>query len=247
MATGSQVPWTDPGGPPCCCDDLCFTDLTQPDATLSPDTYQAIASEDYTALLAGGSFTFGLSSSITSVDIDGSGSQTISLSNQAMQSVSAVSDSLPCYNQLANVTPFTVSMNDDGVSFTTTSNVRFTYALGTHTDGTKRISLASVKDVNGNGLAYIYAAPGLMTFFPTSITFIEASNLYDIPAAAGCLYATTSLPRAGVTASASLTIGGNTYSTLFMRGYICYGAQNFTETSVTGSFSLQVVFTPSAP
>ena len=241
------VPWTDPGGTSCCCDNSCFTNLTQPDATRSPDTYQAIASEDYTALLAGGSFRFSLSSSITSTDIDGSGSQTISVSDQSMQSVLSVSASLPCYNQLANVTPFTVSMNDGGANFETTANVRFTYALGTHSDGTKQISLASVKDLNGNGLAYIYAAPGLMTFFPTTITFIEANNSYDMPAAAGCLYAATTLRRAGVAASASLTIGGNTYSTLFMRGYICYGAQNFIQTGVSGSFSLQVTFTPSAP
>lgn len=58
------VPWTDPGGTPCCCAEDCFIDLPHPEEPYVENDYVSIDEATYVAIYAGGAWTANLSGTL---------------------------------------------------------------------------------------------------------------------------------------------------------------------------------------
>lgn len=249
MATGSQVPWTDPGGTPCCCDS-CPTNDEGPDANVSPGTYIDIAALDYENLIfaaaANNLFTLDISVNLQGISNDGLGfieNATANYTGVALQTRSAVAASRPCYNQLTTVEPLLAThttTNPDGTSgiVTRAIGVNLTYALAT-INGQTKISLANAQDASGNGINDYTINIGSTVGFdlPINTYLVVASSGYELP-----------LPVAsGVAVSFNLVTGLNTYAAGGNVRAIYYYDPGYFDGTVTGSISATLRFALPAP
>lgn len=251
MATGNVVPWTDPGGPPCCCDS-CPTNEDGPDEVHSPSTFQNIEESDYAALIAGGTFTLDAFINIEGISSNGAlftpaifETATANVASVPLQTRSTVSESLPCYNQLIPTSQlFTTNFTDYGGVFDPPPppeqmalGLNFTYALAS-VNGTKRISLANARNSQGAGsndyVVSIGSTVGLDLPDFTRVIVSDPSYASPFPLATG------------VTATVELIMPQATYSANTRVVYF-YATGGVTLVSLTGSISIAVTYSPLPP
>ena len=241
-----KVPWTTPGGTPCCCDP-CPTTEDGPDATYSPGTWSNIIEADYNALLAEGTFTLDLSLSLEGTSSDGLGFVENAVANHVdipLVTREAVLGSQPCYNQLipddVTINSTHTITNPDG----TVSNpvlrpiiVNFTYALAI-VGGTPRLSLANAKNSAGAGqdryTAIIGSIVGIDLPLQTLITVSDPEYTDPLP------------ETNSVIASVSLVMPNATYSADNVVR-VLYQYESGFDGSVSGTFNMTVRYSPSAP
>lgn len=250
MATGTQVPWTDPGGTPCCCDS-CPTNEDGPDAIHSPNTYQNIQEADYASLIAGGTFTLDVAINVEGTSSEGAlftppfvETATANLTNVPLQTRSAVSGSLPCYNQLVPTTQLFTSNQLVGGGLIPPPppdqkalGINFTYALAT-VSGTKRISLANAQNSQAAGENLYVAEITSLGFDLPDLTRLTVSD----PAFVNPLPLAT-----GISATVQLVMPQATYSASSLARVVYFYAFGLTPVSLTGSISVIVHYSPSAP
>lgn len=257
MASGTQVPWTDPGGTPCCCDS-CPTTEDGPDETYSPGTWSNISEGDYNALLAGGTFTLDASINIVCVSSDGAQfsppieeTAIANLTGIALETRQSVLGSGPCYNQLIPTEPiFTTNTTDYGPLFNPPPppeqrplGINFTYALAI-VEGTRRISLANAQNSLGQG-------------FNSYVAEVQSTIGLDLPDFTRVVVADPSLNNpsgpqytesTGVSATVELVMPEATYSaSSIARVFYVYFFPGITAQTLTGSISVVVRYSPSAP
>lgn len=254
MATGTQVPWTTPGGTPCCCEEGCPTNEDGPDATYSPGTFQSIAPSDYASLLAGGTFFLDVA-----VSLEGRGfplldiveTATASHSGIALVSKPEIAASRPCYNQLApesalSVEYITTILGDVRPATYQNMEVEATYALAT-IEGETKISFANAKSPQGTGsserLIKIFGTSG--ADLPSAVLVTVTNPSYSEPPPPGIVtYETAS----SVTTNVTFVLPSATYSpSSLIRVIYFYDPIALDIAEFSGSISMNVTFSPSAP
>jgi len=271
MATGTQVPWTTPGGTPCCCEENCFTDFAnEPKPIYAENSYTDIASEDYSALYAGGTYAADVLINIVAAR-DNTNAVNV-FTDTETHTASAVnlpltqtSNDGPCYLQLTNesLSVAVTRVNRSGTfNSTYTTSVNFVRSLGTATG--RKISLASVQGPSSlQTITNLVLLDGVQDSVFSILILLRAGNMTDTVAyscAGGGAY-TPNLPA--TTATVSLIVGGNTYSAVGAVLHPCFQTSGHYDqvingatlssfgfqlsASITGFVSLAVTFTPSAP
>jgi hypothetical protein len=99
MATGTQVPWTDPGGTPCCCVscyDVAAADFPFPSET--QNKWQNIDASDYAAILAGGGYSASINVSVANTGVNFPEEQTVNASNVSLLPLETANSN--CYLRL---------------------------------------------------------------------------------------------------------------------------------------------------
>jgi len=266
MATGTQVPWTDPGGTPCCCEDECYTDLAnQPKPVFVENTYVDISSADYSALYAGGTYAANVSIDVTSMRQSTGGVPMTVHNNTSRHQCSennvaltpVVTDNNPCYLRLSSSVVITNTDVSRSSSLTVTysTDLLFARSLGTQA-GARKISLASVWESSEASTIFgmVNLSSPVAALFPGGSVFpiglrLRTGNM-DGTVPYLCqptsVSVTPNLPNA--TSSVSLLVGQNSYGVssflhpcFFTPGHyeqVILG-QNLTGTTLTGqTFSL---------
>lgn len=242
------VPWTYPGGPPCCCD-ACPADDLGPDPIYSPGTFDNIGEDDYAALLAGGSLSMDLSFDLSGSDTAFTGEDTWSgsFTNEPLNYRTEVQTDAPCYQQAtqANTLFYTVTTRA-ATGFPTITHsvelpsINFTYALAT-IDSQRKLSLANAKSPSGAG--------GNVRI----VELVNAIGGFDMPNA---LHLTVSNPLEPIPqfwevesrpiASLQFVLPNSVYVPSQFKLLVLFD-EFAVSPAYDGSISMAVTFTPSAP
>jgi len=240
MATGAQVPWTDPGGEPCCCQDACYTDFAnEPLSPYSDDSWAAISSTDYASMLAGGTYS-------TAINIDVTGSNLTLSERHIVDNVTVsldLSESLAsnCYQRHGGSVEVTRTISSSPNNFDYTADILFARSLGT-SNGNPHLSLATV-------------CPPPSTFPASTFASITLSGLSALTFGVGVFahvgdftsFVTGLCRDAQIFCESSLIVGASTY---VATGTTIACFQTLTSMSFithTGTMSFVTTFTPSAP
>lgn len=272
MATATQVPWTDPGGTPCCCQDACFTDFAnEPRPVYADGSFVAISEEAYAALYAGGTYAATLNLSVQG-NRDNVGGNPLSVATAtelhsfsgAVNPVALDIVDSPCYEKYAASVTIARDVVNRDVQFSSpyTASLQFSRSLGTQA-GQRYLSLATVNGPSAaSSIGGFLTMPSASSAFPQNIVMRSGNMTNTVPYS--CQGNATYTPNlSNVASSASLLVAGQTYSAPQVVAHPCFStAGHFDQVingsalisfgfslfgSVAGSFSLQLSFTPAAP
>jgi len=244
MATGTQVPWTDPGGTPCCCAAECYTSFaTDPGGnTLAQGQWQQISEIDYVTLLAGGSYSGTVVANITGTNQLNSPSgpvtrvETQTANETQLMSVVRSAEG-GCFVQVESLENMTVAASRDGGFSTTYSDYKFRAirTLGTQS-GLRYLNLSSVRSDGVWDPQMVFIRAFLVGSFSGQYSFL--GNVADLP-----LFSNSQLTTA--VATIAIVVNGNTYSQsgIFVQ-VNSFGQQ---DNIMSGGATLTVALTPSAP
>lgn len=236
MATATQVPWTTPGQPPCCCVDPCFVNITGPEFNYASGYWHALGESDYASLLATGSLQLQVSLLVTStLDLPFFNLSTVAWSKTQTQEIKQASAATtatlfndptnqPCHQKYEGAVTLQTtikppSFEPPGDTVTSTQqNVEFTFTLS-ESSGSRLINLASIQaPVVGNGAP----TPEIRLSGAATNTSYLGLDMYvgnvnnSVAATGGAICnggGLAYLPTvSGVTVTKNLTINGVTYS-----------------------------------
>lgn len=252
MATGTQVPFTDPGSTKCCCGKDCFTDLSnQYSAPYTTGRWVDISQAHFDAFLAGGTWKANISGSLSGWTITTSPVRnqvdiaTINASNVALSSVASDSwmgglptNDAPCFDTLRS-SLFNVARSCSGYTFNPspdTIQTELNIAIGFGSDNSFSPVKRKIQVMMLDVLAFQYRAQN-------SFYTLQCGNLSSI---------TNSLPYRSQsatppTATLAVKIGSTTYPAVTVYVKRKFGLSSTTLNYITGSISVELVFTPSAP
>lgn len=233
------IPWTDPGGTPCCCNE-CYSNLeTEPLLPYSENTWLSIGGSDYTSLLAGGTY-----SALINLDVTGSNA-TFSERHQVNNAVvglnlsEALADN--CYQRHDSSVLVTRTFGTSGTNFDYTTNVVFARSLGT-ANGQTFISLATICPPGSASLLPTFSSIALSGL--SSLTFGIVLNAY---VGNFTSFQTGLCRNAGIGFTSSLIVAGNTYAATGTTIACFQTIQSMGIITHTGSISIATTFTPAAP
>jgi len=255
MATGTQVPWTTPGGTPCCCDS-CFNTLTDtPIPTYAQGYWQTIADADYSALLAGGTYSAAIDMDLQSVSTGyllppptRSEQQTANQSGLAFTLAESTLEG--CFLRLVTTSEISL-FGSTSPGFVTACprtvispySILFTRALA-NVDGEKYINLSSVSS-GGQTWDAAFQTTRIcdILVFGNAFYFLFGNVSEQEFISAG------SRPRKFVNATTTMNciVGGNTYSQQGIVGGEFLSTNNMNLNNMNGYANFTVTFTPSAP
>ncbi len=285
MAAGEIIPWTDPGGDPCCCADACFTDLAnEPKEEFVDGTYIQIDAAEYASLFAGGTYTADFSIDVLANSynaIGGLSTQQHTASGigiELLSHASIPSGDRPCYDRFISdelAVTRTRNFSTGGSSVDSyVTRLLFYRSLGTE-NGNNFVSFTTcaspteqkviVDDAGVGGQIGFCRLQGVGLFdFPAFVTFVAGNTEYGIEHLTGNNVFNScggtfndpflpTVPSIDVNVSVSLEdsvlvpVGlaakACAYTSLYSRLFLG-GSPTFT---MSGSFSMNVIFTPSAP
>ena len=248
MATGTQVPWTTPGGTPCCCVDNCYTNLTtEPIPVYAAGKWQVITEQDYVALLAGGTYSVAVNVDVSSVSTGWFPGPPTRSETQAGSGIAALNyqpSNNGCHAKLSTSSAnITINAGLEGsVGSYVVNNLQLYRSLAT-VDGVRYINLSSVDLVHGSWVSSM----SIDSFF-SSLVFgdLFAAILGNV-SEADWVGASNNLKFVNASSQVSLTVNGNTYAQIGAVGGQFLSPGNMSRNNLNGTMSFAVTFTPSAP
>lgn len=252
MALGYQVPWTYPGGPPCCCDNDCFTSLnTEFDPPYTTGQWIPILDAHYATVFAGGTWSVDIQAELEGVtistvpvatrqDFASINATDIELSSVASSSLMASlpANQAPCFNAFTSE-GFSVSRSTSGYSPSVSADTISTQLNMSIGLGTDYLSLSRQRYIQAmmlDALAFQYRAQNsfytLQVGQLSSITNVSPYRNQDQPPA---------------TAALTITIGGISYAATTVYVKRKFGLTSASANYITGSIAVDLVFSPAAP
>lgn len=242
------MPWTSPGGTPCCCGDNCYANLTtDPIPVYAAGKWQVITEQDYVALLAGGTYSVAVNVNVSSVSTGWFPGPPTRSETQAGSGIAALTyqpSNNGCHAKLSTSSAnITINAGLEGfVGSYVVNDLQLYRSLAT-VDGVRYINLSSVDLVQGSWVSSMT----ISSFFSVLVFGDFFSAVLGNVSQTAWTGVSDKRKFVNATSYVSLIVNSNTYAQIGAVGGQFLTPGNMSLNNLNGGMSFAMTFTPAAP